>query len=77
VRSKVTGNVKLAPTFKGPVGRLEFNAVNTILPRTKPVIWVIAILAVQVTLSVLELPIGTDPKSVGEVQVMGILTGDP
>jgi hypothetical protein len=36
-----------------------------------------AIFAVQLMLSVFELPIGTDPKSVGEVHVMGILTGDP
>jgi len=77
VRLNITGNEKLAPFAKAPVGRLEFKAVNKILWRTKPVIFVIAIFAVQLMLSIFELPIGTDLKSVGEVQVMGILTGDP
>lgn len=77
VRSKVTGNENFAPFANGPVGKLEFDALNKSLPRTNPVILVIAMFAVQSTLSVFELPMGTDPKSVGDVQVMGILTGDP
>jgi hypothetical protein len=77
VRLNVTGNEKLAPVAKAPVGRLEFDAVNKTFCSTKPVILVIAIFAVQVMESVFEVPIGTDPKSVGDVQVIGIFTGDP
>jgi hypothetical protein len=77
VRSKVTGNEKLFPAARGPVGKLELEALKRSFPRTKLVIWVIGIFAVHVTLRVFELPIGTDPKSVGELHVMGILTGDP
>ena len=60
-----------------PFGKLEFEAKYTDFPRTNPLNEVIPMFAVHVTFSVLLLPIGTDPKSTGEVQVNGVATGDP
>lgn len=43
----------------------------------KPWIFVMAVLATHVTVSVLAVAISTDPKSTGEVQLRGTATGAP
>ncbi len=77
VRSKVTAKLKLVPEAIFPGGRLELDAVYSVLPNVRPDNFVIAIFATQLTFSVLELPIATDPKFTGDVQVRGIATGEP
>lgn len=77
VRLKLTGKVKVSPCFKGPVGRLEFFAWKTALPRIRPFSLVMGMLALQVTVMVDELPIATVPKLRGEVQFRGRATGEP
>ncbi len=77
VRSKVTAKLKLLPEGIFPGVRLELDDVYSGLPNVRPDNFVIAIFPTQVTFSVLELPIATDPKFSGDVQVRGIATGDP
>jgi hypothetical protein len=77
VRLKVAGNVKIWPAARGPVGNEELLAVKRGFVRTRPVIAVIAILALQLTFICLEVPNATSPKSIGEVQFSGRLTGLP
>lgn len=68
--------LKVAPTARGPVGRLEFETWKTGLFVANPLNDVIAMLVLQVTISVLVFPIETCPKS-RALQVIGKATGDP
>lgn len=77
VKSNVTEKLKLAPALRAPVGKLELEAEYSAEPRTIPLSEVMAMFAVQVTFKTLVFPIGTEPKSTGEVQVKGNATGDP
>jgi hypothetical protein len=71
------GKLNEAPAANAPVGRLELDAVNNVPLMTRPFSLVILILATQVTFTVLDSPIGTEPKSTGLVHVNGKATGEP
>src|SRR5947207_10225584 len=77
VRLKLAGNVKLWPAVRGPVGNEELLAVKRGFVRIRPDTAVMGIFALQVMSNVLELPKATLPKSIGEVQFSGRLTGLP
>ena len=77
VKFHVTGKVKEAPAFSGPVGKLALDAWKKSFPMVSPSNAVMATTAVQVTCFVANVPKATLPKSIGEVQFKGRLTGDP
>ena len=77
VKFQVTGKVNEAPAFRGPVGRLALEAWKYSFPTVSPSNEVMAMTAVQVTCIVAYVPKATSPKSTGDVQFKGRLTGDP
>lgn len=64
----MTGNVNVAPAFKGPDGNVELSTEKYPFPTVAPSIEVIAIIAVQLTVWTDLFPSATMPKSIGEVQ---------
>jgi len=77
VRSHVTGKEKESPAANGPWGKLALLASKKPSPRTSPSSAVMGTLAVQLRDLVTFVPRATWPKSTGDVQFRGRLTGAP
>jgi hypothetical protein len=77
VKFQVTGNVNDSPAANFPSGKLELEAWKNPSPTSSPSSESIRMLALQVTLFVTAEPSATLPKSTGEVQFKGKLTGAP